>query len=805
MNQSRGPRALPRESFPWLVDGQAKRVIKCFRERYQSFENSAESNDRGSKLPPPNFTPVISIMGVRGSGKSSALLTLMEELKEGNEVDLILDRPLDPHRFLQGDMTINWLLAAIKRHMDSESEKKCGNYRSHMCNKGCPYLDAGRRDHQQGSCGASNDLAMCYERLVDRVRQAFQLPTSGEMSHVNGKFRQVYLERSLDFPGHMNAFIRCLTDAHASPSSRRKEQPMEYPPLLIASIDDADLVPEYLEDILVFLRLISQSVHRLVLIITLDEALALKSRVNHYVDNMFKGLIGVRDSGINRSVIRVATDMAGQFVAKFMPYEARFRLAPISLKRRLDFRPESYEDTTISRKSFGGATTPRESLGDLLVMDENLGLKPFFTVKDKVLQGKKRTSSFSYAVILPDNPRLLEEAYYLLLRHKEGIKSSNEQPSPNSVVLEKCRDTLLALAELFFVSPYAGRYPIISEVVRISEVSTDEDTVIEFSSSAFKHLNYRPSFSSEEMAVGGWTLYSHGGFRPEMTLEDGIGQEHFAPDALTYGYLMLQESLREANGKNQAGNSSFPFRFARPLHNTFFHAVPELDIGSDAVASNAFRWIYPLTLHGNSKVFGFPLPPWSAPSRLLDFCYYWNEFLEIFTFIEGSATWTRDKKSLALVRAWIWIVIGMSGRPESLDFISTDKLLDMDSEFVTGGLRKAYESAVKNSDSAFSCWVERGLYGLAIAEHSQLFPHLGNSGISRDNLENKVICAVARDLNFGPDKIGSVKSEINEKANNYSSEVSSVLLKYYQDHICMMGPSSGRSGEEFGGPDRDFK
>ena len=113
----RGPRKFDIKYFPGLE--AHSEVVELYRQRFTEAEEQRSADYRQSSLDTHlgsdglQSPPVISIIGPRGTGKTSAILSLIEHLHSINTQDLIIFQPIDPLRFANADRLVNWVLAAL--------------------------------------------------------------------------------------------------------------------------------------------------------------------------------------------------------------------------------------------------------------------------------------------------------------------------------------------------------------------------------------------------------------------------------------------------------------------------------------------------------------------------------------------------------------------------------------------------------------------------------------------------------------------------------------------------------------------
>jgi len=414
----RGPRVLPKELFKVEI-GRVFSFAQKVRDYYQKLEKNT------SLFHYSFFSPVVSILGERGSGKTSFLYTLLNTWKEKYPYDIVLP-PIDPHKFKKGDRLLEMILVSLEREVEELKEFPVPK----ELRKKCPFSS-----EFETSC-----LWMCYQKAIEGAHAAYRSDEqiTGDQVIYSSSFRL-----KVEFPRRFGELVRCLTEVKKkslfsydrslylenfqTEESEGNSYIYSYKlPLLVVPIDDIDLVPEYLEDVSYVIRLLAGNIHRLLLIVTANLRVSEQSMASYYASLL---LGKVSENAIFRKFfeedklpffkqnefLSEIANLVHQFHLKFFPLDGRVVLKPPKEEDILKYVPPISEH----RK--------REE-------DERIGKLPKFSelLRQRRLPGSKKASFYDLIVyspfglfkkLLPENWREVEEIYYALLEEEknEGI------------------------------------------------------------------------------------------------------------------------------------------------------------------------------------------------------------------------------------------------------------------------------------------------------------------------------------------------------------------------------------------------
>ena len=309
----------------------------------------------------PEGFPPISIVGERGAGKTT-LLQLSRHKLHGDDANIVLDT-VKPELFSAEDSMFVHVLAALERACASRDLTG----------------EAVTIGNETMALGSWLDLAMrqaALSRTGFEDRLSFQSVSPEQFA---ADFTRVSRSER-DFIGLWQRLTHEVGSIVGA---------VDRPGLVVVPIDDADLVPEFLPQLFLELRLLSSASHVLpIASLNLRETrLALLAnlfregeRVASYEHLLQHGLAQAAD-------FRLAVEKQ---LIKALPPDSRISLTPIDLLDRLDFAPSSRPDSAL-RKLFESDELQEVSSRPLELFVRNPGKKgEFFTFAMEAIPGVPR-------------------------------------------------------------------------------------------------------------------------------------------------------------------------------------------------------------------------------------------------------------------------------------------------------------------------------------------------------------------------------------------------------------------------------
>lgn len=723
---------------------QSQAIIDRFRKKFAHEERHAGTPTRGKTFSQSHFFPVMSICGARGSGKTSALLTFLDTYAGDvahQSGDILLELQ-DPHRFMEGDRLMHWFFASIEpviaglAYSSQTCEEADGYYR--LRSDGVA-MRANRKAAQDRAARVVEE----FERLRDLLYRVFPIRAGSRLIEpTEERFRSQYLADSLKFPRQLGDLIIELSELHQQRVLAATSPPVlppAQPPLILFPVDDADLAPEYLDDLLDFLRIIVPAVPRLVLVLTLDLDLVAINRRTYY-----EMCIGRRkDLGLTSSLVVPAdklTDtvdtMAAQFISKFIPREGRVMLPPLSATKRLELsvpllgggqgKPlvEVLQSSRLDR--FFDLVWALRLDGDDHGADKDKAVQDSTNKRRRRQSGRgapARTKATPhlpspYVELLSGNPRLLEELYVAAYDSHAPNAPQRPRDAFIRVLLDQALDGEDHPAAGYFQEAFPDARLDSRDPSRPDGQRTEPRLVFAHRVLHRIWMDATPSTGSRPKGKGaaaraqetGRLIEVYSGLEPRMLWmardkEDRWTVKGEDGPRLTQTYLFLAELAR-------------PGLLERP----FTRPLPGIDLArlhlgllprDDALD---FPCIHPFGLVDAGQVQGFPLPPWPYPLQWYLFAEYWQRYVEVGLANRGSFS----LKNLVINAVWAAAWVSRHGDP-STEVPEASRLnarlMDVHLGGAQGLLGDDYSHDVQEATSTpprpgaglFAYWVERGL------------------------------------------------------------------------------------------------
>lgn len=316
-------------NFKILSVNQMKNVFPTWENLYAQIENyrkwlkTAEFNRDRLIKEQYNlmYENVYSILGSRGSGKTSAIFTLKEKIAERNKNDIILPIVM-PEVIPEGTETLGWILASLEKVVN-----ECTKKEQERNNNGI--FSACHGEYEKLANMYEEVKELCYSRQVSTSGK-----TISDDLFRNERKNQSGYEFSLKLTMFWEELVRMI----------KKETPRdEKEPLIYLIFDDVDLNPERaLEICSTIVKYLSHP--NLIIILTADEQLL----YDVILDSMLRKMKGIlkyedlekantrrRESDFFESKtggnIRVAYDekireTASLYMSKVLPVSRRYPL-----------------------------------------------------------------------------------------------------------------------------------------------------------------------------------------------------------------------------------------------------------------------------------------------------------------------------------------------------------------------------------------------------------------------------------------------------------------------------------------------
>lgn len=284
--------------------------IKIYRKEAEAFrEGLGTVKDRQYNF---MFDNIFSIMGPRGSGKTSVLYTLKEMISQSNPHDVILPIVM-PELIPDSSDIIGWILALIEETVRGISQK---------------LQERGERSSAGGlfkGCRADNwmELQNKYQKIKELCNSSsYDMKNANTISEA-----QSYLDRktqnSFDLSQELAEFWSMLKNKILETSDEAQVPE----PLIYVMFDDVDMVPDRLWELLsVIVKYLSHP--NVIVILTADEEMLYQVVKNTLWDKINDHDVGQKivlfqdSEEINEE--KYKTEQARLYIAKILPPSTRY-------------------------------------------------------------------------------------------------------------------------------------------------------------------------------------------------------------------------------------------------------------------------------------------------------------------------------------------------------------------------------------------------------------------------------------------------------------------------------------------------
>lgn len=208
--------------------------------KYAPADCSAAAEERFPQM----YDNLYAILGGRGTGKSSVVLTLQNKLKEPKNQNIILPI-ITPEVIIERECSIlGWIMSATESVV-AKLEDRLRSLESsqiHHTDSCAHYLDSFFENCQFRK---DNDLRKSYQELFKRSVQSGGFDTSAYSAEDAIGYRVEQSRRQYKLIQDLNHFWRQLTDVwHTANCLSSGQEVYSDPPMIILIFDDIDLVPE---------------------------------------------------------------------------------------------------------------------------------------------------------------------------------------------------------------------------------------------------------------------------------------------------------------------------------------------------------------------------------------------------------------------------------------------------------------------------------------------------------------------------------------------------------------------------------
>lgn len=262
-NVHHGARFIDAKSISQLIPGidNIGNDIRQFRSVAYNHNKKLKSDKRSSELnnlAPERFNNTISIIGQRGDGKTSAMMTFIEEIKKGtyfrndnddkkdnfNRCDIVT-RIIDPDEIGESSDFLGWVMACISEYLDTYSNSNISEDKYYQ---ECIHLQG---MHQMTS-DLNTKLNNIHKLYTSSKKEYSDLiySKSNSLNEYSDKFKTM-LTNDYQFSQNFRNLITEIINFKREENGRLGYEEIEAEPLIYFFFDDVDTSSKYCPEILI--------------------------------------------------------------------------------------------------------------------------------------------------------------------------------------------------------------------------------------------------------------------------------------------------------------------------------------------------------------------------------------------------------------------------------------------------------------------------------------------------------------------------------------------------------------------------
>lgn len=456
-----GARALSEEQLkkilPEYIDIE-KRIesIRGYAQEYNNKRNLAYDSYESflKKELNRNNNNVFSILGDRGSGKTSALLTIKNKLTVKNNLDIMLPLII-PEDMGEGSYILGWTICSFEKIVDNIE-----SYIYNNCNKNSSEFNFFKncRRHEKNDLRKSFDDLLKYYTYVNKEYRDILSTNYDGINDYREKTKEV-INAERELLNKFEEFIDTLLKVKKYINNTKNE------PLIYIFFDDIDLntskcleivnmILKYLcnVNIVVFVSGSYQTFSEAITISLLKKDGILNNIDTYFYEENFAG---------GKNALQTRKTLAQDILKKVLPPAYRMYMPKLSNKQKAEFIYSTSEED-LDEKSY--YTLVQLINSKLLNIEEEDKEESFLYYNDSLID--------IYFSIFDDNPRGLMNVYYFLyeLRKDEYIYSKKDGKSEEQEKRNKQREYCKVLKEFLNI--------IVDSNSNLSYLRTEIDKII---------------------------------------------------------------------------------------------------------------------------------------------------------------------------------------------------------------------------------------------------------------------------------------------------------------------------------------
>lgn len=315
------------------ISNERKEIFECIIEEINSIRGYKKVNGKKSRISKEIKNNFISILGERGAGKTSMLLTILDEINDKNKnlsnnkikKDFIIPI-IDPDKMNLEKNSLGWIIYSFDQVIQNIVQHEKINKEYCTDNRQVIELEV-----------LYKNLKTCYIRCREFYRNNLATLSDGKIEYE--KVNQNIILADINLEKTFNEFIEKYIEVIKFIEENEYNIVSDEEPLIFISFDDIDIKPKYGPEILNVISNYLAHPNIVVLICgeenTFKESLVIDMWNRYDIPESFQSDLKLGESRLFNNISNRADDV----LAKILPAKNKYHLNGLTINDRLNFRP----------------------------------------------------------------------------------------------------------------------------------------------------------------------------------------------------------------------------------------------------------------------------------------------------------------------------------------------------------------------------------------------------------------------------------------------------------------------------------
>lgn len=315
------------------ISNERKEIFECIIEEIDGIRSYKKVNEKKSRISKEIKNNFISILGERGAGKTSMLLTILDEINDKNKSlsnnkikkDFIIPI-IDPDKMNLEKNSLGWIIYSFDEVIQNIVQHEKVNKEYCTDNRQVIELEV-----------LYKNLKTCYIRCREFYRNNLATLSDGKIEYE--KVNQNIILADINLEKLFNEFVEKYIEVIKFIEENEDNMLSNEEPLIFISFDDIDIKPKYGPEILNVISNYLAHPNIVVLICgeenTFKESLVIDMWNRYDIPESFQSDLKLGESRLFHNISNRADDV----LAKILPAKNKYHLNGLTINDRLNFRP----------------------------------------------------------------------------------------------------------------------------------------------------------------------------------------------------------------------------------------------------------------------------------------------------------------------------------------------------------------------------------------------------------------------------------------------------------------------------------